>query len=163
MFAILLALLPLHARDPTPVDAVALQVEDVTPAGDAHIVFLVNGAHTRIVPIEVEEPEAVAVAYALAGRERDPPGIHALFGRFAAQARAHLEEVHIHSFRRGTFWARLTYRMRRRKLHVEARAADAIVLALHAGVPIHMARGIYEGAGVEIADLIRVMREEGTP
>lgn len=132
-------------------------VEDVTPAGAEHVVFLTNPERTRVVPVQVRESEAVAVAFRLAERTPDRPFTHDLLDALAVQLDAKLEQVHIHSLENGTFHARVSYRQGRKVLHLDARASDAIVLALGRDLPIYMDQDVFERTGVEVADLIRAL------
>ncbi|MCB9690289.1 MAG: bifunctional nuclease family protein [Alphaproteobacteria bacterium] len=159
MYAVLLALIaPALAGPPKPPRAsVEVIVEDVSPAGDEHVVFLTNAERTRVVPVQVGESEAIAVAFRLAERTPDRPLTHDLLETLATHLDARVEQVHIHSLEDGVFKARITFRARRRLVHLDARASDAIVLALGQKLPIYMAQEVYDASGVEVADLLRAL------
>lgn len=152
------------ARPPAPPrESVRVVVEDVTPAGADHLVFLTNPKHTRVVPVQVRESEAIVVAYRLAGRTPDRPFTHDLLDELALQLDTRVQQVHIHSLDGGTFRARVTFRSKRRLLHLEARASDAIALALGAQAPIYLDRTLYDENGVEVADLLRALSSRDDP
>lgn len=146
---------------PPPRETVLVVVEDVTPAGDEHLLFLTDVPKTRVVPIQIGESEAIATAFRLAGRQPEQPRPYELIEALGSHVGANLEYVHIHALDDGFFEARLTYTVKRKRIDLEARASDAVVLALGRKVPIYMSTDVYERTAVAIADLIEAMEGAG--
>jgi hypothetical protein len=144
-----------------PRESVEVVVEDVTPAGGQHLVFLTDPARTHVVPLQVGEAQAIAVAFRLAERTPPQPHTHDLFEALSGHLGARLAHVHIHSLDGGDLAARLTYQVKRKRIDLEARASDAIVLAVGRSAPIYMSMEVYESTAVAVADLRRVMEEAG--
>lgn len=159
MLTLLLALTTAEAR--APKGATELRVDDVTPAGDQHLVFLTDLDKTHVVPLQVGESEAIAVAFGLSDRVPPRPLTHMLFAGLATQLDARLQSVHIHTVVDGVYHARVTYRAKRRRIHLDARASDALALAVQAGAPIFMDDAVYADSGVPLAELKRVYETYG--
>lgn len=138
-----------------PVDSVALRVEDVTPTRQGgHVVFLTDEAHARIIPIHIGESEAIAIAFRLADRPTKRPVTHDLLDDVMRSLGGHVEQVHVHTLSDGVFHARVSLRRKRVVHHLDARASDAIAIALGAEIPVFMTREIYEEAGVGMDALL---------
>ncbi|MEZ4319831.1 MAG: bifunctional nuclease family protein [Myxococcota bacterium] len=150
-----------------PKESVALHVDKVAPTGDGHVVFLTDDTQGRIVPITVGESEAIAIAFRLADRKPDRPLTHDLLEQALRGLGGEVVQVHVHTLTEGVFHARVTVRQKHRQLHLDARASDAIALALGPGLPIYMSADLYEETGVSMSELFDSLRRldgpEGVP
>jgi len=152
-----------HGPPKPPKDAIALSVEDVSPTGDGHVVFLTDPQGDRIVPIHIGESEAIAIAFRLAGRKHDRPLTHDLLDDAVRGLGGEIVQVHIHTLQDSVFHARISIRQKKRTLHLDARASDAIALALNRGLPIYMSAEIFESTGVSMAELLEKLRQIDGP
>jgi bifunctional DNase/RNase len=118
------------------------------------VVFLTDAAHARIVPIQVGEGEAIAIAFRLADRSTERPLTHDLLQATIQALGAQVVQVRVHDLADGVFHATVILRRKRALIPLEARASDAIVLALGADLPVWMDRALYDRAGVSMEDLL---------
>ena len=99
-------------------------------------------------PIVIGPHEGVAIATAQAGVTSPRPGPHDLLLASLQAAGVRLESVGIVELRQGTFIAELVLSNGRR---VDARASDAISLALRADVDVYCAEEVLEQAAIVLA------------
>ncbi len=115
---------------------------------NAPLVLVRGGAGNRFVPIWIGPGEAAAIAMALQGTIPARPLTHDLFIQTLKQLGVGLREVRITSLRDGVFIAALVLADQT----VDARASDAIALAIRARVPVLVAQSVLDEAGVEIEE-----------
>lgn len=110
------------------------------------IVLLRDLDSGRQVPIWIGAPEASAIAYAQQGVEPPRPLTHDLLCDVVTQLGHRLSEVRITRLEESIFHAQLV--LDDGATMVEARASDAIALALRSEVPILVADEVLDEAGV---------------
>ncbi|HLS65058.1 MAG TPA: bifunctional nuclease family protein [Ruania sp.] len=109
------------------------------------LVVLTESDGELSLPIVIGPHEGVAIATAQAGMSMPRPGPHDLLLSALSAAGVQLSQVSIVELREGTFIAELVLSNGR---HVDARASDAIALALRAKVPVWCAEPVLEAAAV---------------
>jgi len=109
------------------------------------LVVLTESDGELSLPIVIGPHEGVAIATAQAGMSMPRPGPHDLLLSALGAAGVQLSQVSIVELREGTFIAELVLSNGR---HVDARASDAIALALRAKVPVWCAEPVLEAAAV---------------
>ncbi len=142
--AVLLALPPVHAREPG-VPLAQLQPARfggviALPGGQGAAVALrvVHGGAERIVPIFIGPVEAAAIARAERGIQPVRPLTHELLTQVLAATGASLRRIVIDDLREGVFYATLELRIggAPASVWVDARPSDALALAVGRDVPI---------------------------
>jgi uncharacterized protein len=129
-------------------DLVELEVLGVRrhPGDDALVVLLLEPVGELIVPIAVGAAEAGAIATAQAGVVPPRPMTHDLLRDVLATLDVRVGRVEITELVAGIFHAALVLDGGHR---VDARASDAIALAVRVGCPVMCATEVLELVGVE--------------
>ena len=104
----------------------------------------------RRLPIIIGPFEAQAIAIALEKMNPVRPLTHDLMCKVLEAGRLELKEVDIHQLVGNTFHARLVCREKRdgQTLHIDARASDAVALAVRTGCPIFTNEQVMEAAAI---------------
>ncbi|MCB1250690.1 MAG: bifunctional nuclease family protein [Acidimicrobiales bacterium] len=104
-------------------------------------------ATRRVLPIFIGGAEAIAIAFALEGRETERPLTHDLFVDAIEALGGQLERVEVTNLVDSTFFAELHLRIDGRAVVVSARPSDSIALAVRVGCPIFAAEPVLDAAG----------------
>jgi len=110
-------------------------------------VLLLDPTRKVLVPIWVGSTEALAIVLRSERRRYERPLTYDLLDSVLDGMGGDVEEVRIDDLRSDTFVAHITFREGRRTFSVDARASDAIAVALGHGLPIWVAAPILETAG----------------
>lgn len=110
------------------------------------LVLLEEVDSNRRLPLWIGAPEASAIAGYLQGLSSPRPLTHDLLVAVVAALGSRVEQVRIVSVRDTTFHARLDLAGGQA---VDARASDAIAVALASGVPVYASAEVLEAAGFE--------------
>ncbi len=141
------------ARTREEFDVVPVQILGVylDPNSGHSIVMLGEvGDVTRVLPIFIGPAEAQAIAIGIAELKLPRPGTHDLLVDVINRSDARLVEVDVTDLRDGTFLAELELVTHDGTQRVSARPSDGIALAVRVGVPIMVARGVLDTAGVGV-------------
>jgi bifunctional DNase/RNase len=122
-------------------DVVGVRVE--LPSNQPLVLLEEDGSHRRL-PLWIGAPEASAIAGYAQGVDTPRPLTHDLLLAAVAAAGSHVERVRIVSVQDTVFHARLDLAGGKA---VDARASDAIAVALAAGVPVLCASEVIDAAG----------------
>lgn len=133
---------------PVDVPLTVLGVRVELPA-QQHVVLLLDPPGDTVVPLWVGAPEAAAAALALEGLPSPRPLTHALLLETVAALGGRLEAVRLTAVVDGVVHASLELRG---GTHVDARASDAVVLALRAQAPVLCAPEVLAEAGLPARD-----------
>lgn len=126
----------------------AMVVTGVVPTDAGPMVMLTDPAQTVVLPIQVGESEALSISFR-ARRKRFPrPLTHDLLDTLVTQLGGELVQVRIDDIVDGAFSATLYVRQKRRLQTVDARASDAIALALGRQLDIWVSDAVVDQAGV---------------
>jgi bifunctional DNase/RNase len=112
----------------------------------------------RVLPIFIGGPEAIAIAFALEGRETERPMTHDLFVQVLESLDATLERIEITALEDNTFFAELHLQTGDGPSIVSSRPSDSIALAVRVGCPIFAAESVLEAAGTVLE-----LDEDGEP
>lgn len=107
---------------------------------------LVSEGKSRVVPICVGPPEAMALGMVLEHARFERPMTHDLMLDALTNLDARIEHVLINDVKDGTFFARLCLAQHGRLIDLDARPSDAIALALRQDAPIYIDEGVLEQA-----------------
>ncbi len=129
-----------------------------------------SGAYTLILgekdsvkrlPIVIGGFEAQAIAIELEKMKPKRPLTHDLVKSVTQSFDIELLEIIIHDFKEGVFFSNLIFKNKEKKEKtIDARASDAVALAVRYNCPIYAEQKVIEAAGVELE--IRKMGEEST-
>jgi bifunctional DNase/RNase len=103
---------------------------------------------TRRLPIIIGVYEAQGIAVQLANEKPPRPLTHDLFYAFATEYGIYVESVFIFRLEEGIFYSKLICTNGGKKVEFDARASDAIALALRFQCPIYTTTEIMERAGI---------------
>lgn len=103
----------------------------------------------KILPIWIGEQEATSILVAVEGVHMPRPLAHDLLRSVIDVLGSRVDRVEITSIDNGTFYAVVYLEGADGEHVVDARPSDAIALASRTGVPIHVADGVLEEAGIE--------------
>jgi bifunctional DNase/RNase len=132
-------------------DLVELDVLGVRrhPGDDELVVLLLEPVGELIVPIAIGPAEAGAIATAQAGVVPPRPMTHDLLRDVLVALDAPVQRVEITELVGGVFHAALV--LSGGRLRVDARASDAIALAVRVGCPVMCATDVLAEVGIEAA------------
>lgn len=134
------------ARADVPLTVLGVRVE--LPE-QQHVVLLLDPPGDTVLPLWVGAPEASATALALEGVPGPRPLTHELLLDVVAALGSELTGVRLTEVRDDVVHARL---LLRGGASVDARASDAVVLALRSHVPVLCAPGVLAEAGLSVRD-----------
>lgn len=144
-------------------DLVELDVLGVRrhPADDELVVLLLEPVGELVVPIAIGAAEAGAIATAQAGVVPPRPMTHDLLRDVLASLGVRVRQVEITELVGGVFHAALV--LGEDALRVDARASDAIALAVRVGCPVMCATDVLAEVGLEAAPVTEEEAEGATP
>jgi bifunctional DNase/RNase len=144
-------------------DLVELEVLGVRrhPGDDELVVLLLEPVGELIVPIAIGPSEAGAIATAQAGVVPPRPMTHDLLRDVLATLQVRVQQVEITELVGGVFHAALV--LGDRRLRVDARASDAIALAVRVGCPVLCATDVLAEVGVEASPVSAEEAEGADP
>ena len=102
----------------------------------------------RRLPIIIGAFEAQSIAIAIEKMKPTRPLTHDLFKNFADNFGIFLQEVIIHKFYEGVFYAKLVYISDDKVKEIDARTSDAVALAVRYNCPIYTYEEIFNEAGI---------------
>jgi bifunctional DNase/RNase len=149
--------------DEPPPGFVEMRVANVVPEGDGATVLLVDEARKVVIPIGISPGQALSIELRLRGREYVRPLTHDLFDNLLRDVGARVVSAQIDGLRDNAFVATLVILHDGRELRLDARASDAIALALGADAPIHVSREVIDQTGLSVDSLGSDPPEPPTP
>ncbi|MDR3094615.1 MAG: bifunctional nuclease family protein [Bacteroidales bacterium] len=114
----------------------------------AYALILGEANGNRRIPIIIGDYEAQAIAIELEGLKPPRPLTHDLLFAFATEYNIILEEVNIFHLEEGIFYTKLVCNNGISKVEFDARASDAIALALRFQCPIYTTEDIINRSGI---------------
>ena len=134
-------MVPLHIltliATPAPAPSILVLQPDEEPAGEGV---------SRIVPIYIGAPEALALTSALEEQRFARPTTHDLLLDTIASLDATIDHVLVNDVKNGVFYARLTLSQHGRLIDLDARPSDAITLAVRHGAPLYIDEDVLDRA-----------------
>jgi len=104
-------------------------------------------------PIIIGSAEAQSIALAFEGHKSRRPLTHDLFKAFADVYLINIKEVIIDRFKDGIFYSQIVGEKDGETTSIDARASDAVALALRFGCPIYTNSLVMSEAGIVIEDI----------
>ena len=145
-----------------PEGYVEMRAERVVGLGAGGAVLLVDQANHIAVPIFIGGTEATAIEGRLRGEPPIRPLTHDLLDQILLRVHAALVKVQVDAVRDDTFIGSIYLRIEGRIVKLDARPSDAIALALGSHVPIFVAQGVIDHAGLNWDDLQRQLANQPT-
>ena len=121
-----------------------------TPIGRA---LLLQVGDDRFVPVFVGSSEALAYQHQLEGTRPKRPLTHDLLVRVLELFGGEVAQVRIERLEGDVYVSTVVLRIRNDQREIDARASDAIVLAMGAGVPIYVSPQVVRRAARGITDV----------
>ncbi len=154
-----------EAKAVVPVGFVRMEVATVMPTGDSHTVLLVNTDAEVLLPVGVALPEAVTIYGRLENKKSPRPVTHDLLDGVVSALDGRVLRVQIDDLVDGAFIGTVVLQSKKggQPFAVDARAADALALALSASAPIYVAKSVMDRAGLTHDDLKRMPSASAPP
>lgn len=131
------------------------EVMDVVSTVGGHAVLLGGGNDKMVVPIFIDQSQAMVIKLRLERRRYSRPLTHDLLDKVVDKLGGEVVKVHIDAVKSGVFVGTV-YVQGPDELHeVDARSSDAVAIAMGHEVPIFVADGVFEKAGVSRKELER--------
>lgn len=116
-----------------------------------------GGDADKVLPIFIDQGQAMNIQLALEGQIAPRPMTHDLFSQVLNELGAIVEKVVIEELAQNTFYASLYIQVEKgEKASVkrfDARPSDCLALAVRVNAPIHVSAQLLEKAGVKRADI----------
>lgn len=153
-----------HARV-TPKGFLQMFVAGVMPNGEQHTLVLVNPDEEVLLPVGVGLPEAVSIFGRLEKKTAPRPLTHDLLDHVVTALGAEVVRVQIDDLKDGAFIGTVFLRGKDGKdiAPLDARASDAVAIALSAQAPIFVARPVVDRAALTRDDLERMPSHDESP
>lgn len=153
-----------EARAIAPSGFIEMFVATVMPTPDGHTVVLVNPDEEVLLPVGVALPEAVTIYGRLEHKRAPRPLTHDLLDGVISSLGARIVRVQIDDLVDGAFIGTVILQGRTgAAISLDARAADALAVALSAGAPIFVARPVMDRAALSHDDLKRMPSSSAPP
>lgn len=140
----------------TPKGFLQMFVAGVMPTPDGHTLVLVNPDEEVLLPVGVGLPEAVSIFGRLENKTAPRPMTHDLLDNVVAALGAHVTRVQIDDLKDGVFIGTVFLQGKDKSaplIAIDARASDAVAVALAAHAPIFVAKNVVERAALTHDDL----------
>lgn len=149
----------------TPTGFVQMFVAGVMPTDDGHTMVLVNPDLEVLLPVGVGLPEAVSIYGRLENKIAPRPMTHDLLDHVVTALGAVVVRVQIDDLKDGAFIGTVFLRGKDGKdiAPLDARASDAVAVALAAQAPIFVARPVVDRAALTKDDLERMPSRDDAP
>jgi bifunctional DNase/RNase len=147
-----------------PAGFLEMFVATVMPTGDGHTVVLVSPSEELLLPVEVALPEAVTIYGRLEHKRAPSPMTHDVLDSVVSALGGTVVRVQIDAFVDHSFTGVVVVRTRAgTDVSIDARAADALAMALSAQAPIFVSRPVVSRAALTHDDIERMSDNNGPP
>jgi len=116
----------------------------------AYALVLAETDGNRRIPIIIGAVEAQAIAINLEGLKPPRPLTHDLFTTVLSTYSIQINEVFIHAFEEGIFYAEMKLSGDKGNFNIDSRTSDAIALALRCNCPIYTTEEVMSQTGILI-------------
>jgi RNA polymerase sigma factor (sigma-70 family) len=137
-------------------DMIKVSIADVIKYQEKTVVFLLNEAQDRVLPMWIGEFEGASIVLGMSGFQTPRPLTFDFISRLLVEAGAVLEEVRVESIKSGTFYGVAKLRFGDVVKEVDARPSDVLALAIRTASPIYVAEEIMDEAGKAVRPGIRM-------
>ena len=123
-----------------------------------------DGESDKVLPIFIDQGQAMNIQLALEGQIAPRPMTHDLFSAVLNELGAIVEKVVIEELAQSTFYASLYIQVEKGDQtsvkRFDARPSDCLALAVRVNAPIHVSEQLLEKAGVRRADIGTIPESE---
>jgi len=130
-----------------------MTVAAVVPTAGGGSVVLIDAPGKTGIPIFVGGSESTSIQHRLAGEKFVRPLTHDLLDAMLAKLDGRLVSARVDSLENNTFIGTVVMQKGSELVELDARASDAIALALGARAPIYVARNVIAQTGVSTSEL----------
>jgi bifunctional DNase/RNase len=131
---------------------------DVNPVGESSVVVLVDLKGEVALPILIGFSEARAIGLKINEIKTIRPMTHDLMNNIFDHVKVKLARVLINKVEGSIIYSILYLKLNGSEIQVDSRPSDAIALALRAGAPIFVTRGVVKAVGIELGGSARENR-----
>jgi len=124
------------------------EVMNVFSTGSGSAVALTADGVDQVVPIFISQSQAMAIKLRLERRRYSRPLTHDLLDNIVEELDGRITKVQIDAIKSGVFVGTVFVESPDGTLELDARSSDAIALAVGNQVPLFVAEGVFEEAGV---------------
>lgn len=144
-------------------ELVEMEIKDVVPLHEAqaHAVVLVSKDKGIVLPVFVEENEAVAIAFRLADQNAPSRSSQDLLDDVIIKLGGHVTEVRIDDVEERIYASHIVIQQGDKKLEMVASAADSISMAISGKAKIFVTRKVLTAGGITRAEIEKLQRESG--
>lgn len=146
---------------------VELEVSDIRNAqspSEAFALVLTERQGNRVLPIVIGMNEARAIVLEMSKMKPKRPTSHDLFLQLSDACNIVAENVEIHKFEEGIFYANINMRRENGELLViDSRTSDAVVLALKWHIPIYIHEDVLDNYLSDNIDEVKNLMENDEP
>jgi bifunctional DNase/RNase len=128
-------------------------VAGVVPTGEGHMLVLVNAEEQVLLPLGIGLTEALSIHGRLEGHPFSRPMTHDLLDHIVTRLGGQIVKVQIDDVRDEVFTGTVFIRTGGKVVSFDARASDAVALAIGSEVPIFVARPVVDRAAIHPEDL----------
>ncbi len=137
---------------------VSVKGVDVNPVGESSVVVLVDQRGEVALPILIGFSEARAIGLKINDIKTIRPMTHDLMNNIFGHVKVKLARVLINKVEGSIIYSILYLKLDGSEIQVDSRPSDAIALALRAGAPIFVTRGVVKAVGIELGGSARENR-----
>jgi bifunctional DNase/RNase len=137
-------------RATPPPGFVVAEAVRAAPVGDGYAVLLVDSRTKRGVPLFVGGTEGLSIELRLAERRYPRPLTHDLLDSVLRELDARVHSARVEKLDGGVFFGVLVLQAQERTLELDARASDAVAMALGSGTPIFVSETVVARAGIPL-------------
>lgn len=141
-------------------DTVLVDVENVLMSNQGPVVMLApsNGyADEKILPIFIDQGQALNIQMALEGQLSPRPMTHDLFSKVLNELGAIVTEVVVEDLAQNTFYASLYVEIERpdgrETKQFDARPSDCLALAVRVGADVEVRKTVFDEAGIDRSEM----------
>lgn len=126
---------------------------------ETYILIMIEEGGVRQMPIAIRLAEAQSIMAFIQRVVPRRPLTHDLFSSLTKAFGIELQEVFIYHYEEGIFSTEMIFNDGEREVHIDARASDAVALAMRMHAPIFTTRSVLDVAGIT-PDLIEISKDE---
>ena len=144
-------------------ELVEMEIKDVVPLHEAqaHAVVLVSKDKGTVLPVFVEENEAVAIAFRLAHQDAPSRSSQDLLDDVVMKMGGHVTEVRIDDVSDRVYASRVMIRQGEKTHEMTASAADSISMAIAGKAKIFATRKVLTLGGITREEIEQLQKESG--
>ena len=126
---------------------------------ETYILIMIEEGGVRQMPIAIRRAEAQSIMAFIQRVVPRRPLTHDLFSSLTKAFGIELQEVFIYHYEEGIFSTEMIFNDGEREVHIDARASDAVALAMRMHAPIFTTRSVLDVAGIT-PDPIEISKDE---